>query len=282
MRRSPTCTRLQDWAVLAAFCAVVATAVALGCQSAAVSFGQERAREVQPPAAHPTTSGGDSGPTSVSSDTRPPPGLGESFGGAIPGECWGAVVHLSLAESCQCRLRLRTLPEGHVSSRNSCSERYYGTDLRDALDVQLVTGTSHVKSGETAQLGVAIDNKTSADLGLVFRRLPHHDPESYPDMVKVFDTEGNERTTVGPVSVVSAVGGDYLVVLAPNGRARYGIVWRAATVNGTVGPDGTRCEDVPLPPGSYRVAFRLPFHESLRLTQAQRLPSAPIEVTAAP
>jgi len=282
MGRTPNCTRHEDWGVPGAFCAAIGMVFALGCQSAAVSSGQERARAARPPAAHPPTGADDSDPASVSSDTRPPHGLAESFGGAIPRECWGAVVHLSLVESCRCRLRLRTLPEDRVSSSNSCSERYYDLDLRDALDVRLVTGTSQVRSGETARLGVAIDNKTSAYLGLVFRRLPHHDPESYPEMVKVFDTEGNERTTAGPVSVKSGVGGDYLVVLAPGGRARYGISWRAATVNGTVGPDGTQREDVPLPPGSYRVAFRLPFHESLRLTQAQRFPSAQIEVTAAP
>jgi hypothetical protein len=221
-------------------------------------------------------------PTSTAGDSRPPPELAESFGGDVPHECWGSTVHLAEIEPCRCRLPLRTLAPGYASNQNSCSERFYDADLRNAVRVELLAEPSDVESGATVRLVVVLTNETSGPLGLVFRARPRHSQSAYPGFVRVFDARGRDRTTAGITAATTGGNGDYLVLLAPRGQARYPITWQAVTVTGTAGANGTRFEPIPLPAGSYRLAFPLDFDHSLQVSEEQRLPSTVITVTASP
>ena len=213
---------------------------------------------------------------------EPPPRLRESFGGYVPHGCWGSVIQLAMIEACRCELRDRSLGPGMASPRTSCSEGFYESDLRHRLGVRLLARPSEVRSTETIRLVVELTNLTEDPLGLIFRRRPSYHPQLYSHMVRVFDAGGNDRSVDGIVQTTSGAHGDYLVVLAPRGKGYFSLGWQAVTIVGQSAPEGARFEAVPLPAGSYRLAFRLHFDDSLQLTEQQRLPSAPITVTAAP
>jgi hypothetical protein len=186
-------------------------------------------------------------------------------------------------ETCRCQLRLRTLSAGRASNHNSCSEVFYGLDLRDRLQVRLASERDSIQSGEQLKLTIALTNTSSVPLGLVFaRRLAHH-PYMYPGLVRVFDAEGIDRTAAGSVGSISGNVGDYLVVLAPRGTARYVISWGVGTVTTTEDAAGSSVNKlVPLPAGIYRLMFPLFFDQSLLLTEQQSNPFTTITVTATP
>jgi len=211
----------------------------------------------------------------------PPPELEESLGGASGADCWGRVIDLGQLDRCRCRLPWRELGPGEASSHNSCSERLYELDLRESLRVSLVTERPSIDMGASMRVAVILANVTDAPLPIVLRRRPLPPTGRRPDLVSVLDPAGKDWATGGIVSTTSGGMGDYLVVLAPGGEARLTFQWRAVTLVGTATADDTRFDAVPLPPGHYRLVFALAFDQSTLLTDEQRLPSAPVEVTAA-
>jgi hypothetical protein len=145
----------------------------------------------------------------------------------------------------------------------------------------MLAEATEVRPAETVRLAVELENLTDEPLGLVFRRRPTYDPKAYTEMVRAFDAKGNDRSVDGIVQSWSGGSGDYLVVLTAHGKGHFGMRWPAVTMVGRMHGDETRFEAVPLPPGTYRLAFRLYFDDSLKLTEQQRLPSVPITVTSA-
>ena len=195
--------------------------------------------------------------------------------------CWGKLVGLASMGECRCRLPHRRLGPGMASSHNSCSEIFYESDLRQRLAVRMLAEATEVRPAETVRLAVELENLTDDPLGLVFRCRPTYDPRVYTDMVRVFDANGDDRSVEGITATVSGSPGDYLVVLTAHGKGHFGMRWPAVTIQGRMHGEETRFEAVPLPPGIYRLAFRLYFDDSYRLTEQQRLPSVPITVTSA-
>ncbi len=220
------------------------------------------------------------GSAEESGTSVPPPELAESLGGA-EADCWGRALDLGRLERCRCRLRWRKLGPGEVSSHNSCSERLYERDLREGLRVSLITERRSIEMGASMRVAVILANETDEPLPIVLRRRPLPPTGRRPVLVAVLDPAGKDWATGGIVSTTSGGMGDYLVVLSPDGEARLSFQWRAVTLVGTATADDTRFDAVPLPPGHYRLVFELAFDESTLLTDEQRLPSAPVEVTAA-
>lgn len=273
---------------------ILLTAWLVGCQPTTrvtkfptrQSTRVEATRSPKKPAQHSEPSGTDKREPKDSTATFrwPMAEIRSSLGDRWSPTCLGRDVNLARMEDCRCQLRLRTLTAAEASNHTSCSEVFYDTDLRDTLEVRLISERDSVQSGEILRLVIILTNTSPNALGLVFRSRPDHDPHTYPGLVRVLDTEGTDRTTAGSVASVSGWDrGDYLVVLAPHGTARYVIAWQVGTVTGMLDTQGSLDTTIAdLPPGNYRLTFPLFFDDSLGLTEEQRNPSVAVTVSPAP
>jgi hypothetical protein len=214
-------------------------------------------------------------------DVAPGPDPVSSYEKGLPMECAGPEVNLRFLPHCRCRVHL---PPGQVWHRmkEPCAEGFYGRDLTRYLRATITPEKPRVLPGEVVMLELALENRTNKDLGVMFRTTlrTFRGEGSIPEVI-VTDANGDDATFGGNCGTgMSSAYGDYLVLIAPGGKAVLKRPWEAATMVGKDPGDGRGClfEPAPLAKGTYRLRMSLPFEASQKLAEDVETAEGTIEV----